>query len=131
MTAELWIALAGLIVSILAGFGGIVWTIANMQTSILQRISAERSDLESRISGLSLSAVEIENRTANRFGEGLSAIREKINQVELFVRDTYLPIKTYERDQDQKWETIKAMIGVIEKKMEIIEVKIDRLSSAT
>lgn len=120
LSAGVWIAGAGLLFAMFTTAGGMIWAVAGIRQTLQTQIDTMRTEWTRALAA----AVD---EVLRRAGEGDTAMREKMNQLELFVRDTYVPWPHYNRDQEQKWETIKAMQGSLEARIEALHGKIDRL----
>lgn len=132
---ENWVAFAGLLFTILTVSGGGLWALMSKMNTIKE--SNDREVETIRLAAF-LEYKEL-RREMNEgwgkayleFGEAPKAIREKLSQVELFMRDTYVPLKLYERGQDQVLEAIKALATQSEKRFESLDKKIDNFVSET
>ena len=91
MNAEAWIAAAALAI-------GIVTAVVTTTVVILSRINAVKDELDQQLYAIRLSAfeeyktlraeiVEVSSLSRKEFGETVAAIREKVNEVELYFRD--------------------------------------------
>lgn len=91
MTAEAWIALVALAVTI-------VTAIVTATTVILNKISSNKEELDQELSAIRLAAYEeyktlrkeiadIAESSRREFGETIHALREKVTEVELWIRD--------------------------------------------
>lgn len=91
MTAEAWIALAALAVTICTA-------IVTATTVILSKINQNKEDLDQELSAIRLSAyeeyktlrkeiAEVAGISRREFGETILAIREKVTEIELWFRD--------------------------------------------
>lgn len=138
-----WIAFAALMVTILTVSGGGLWALfSRMDTNkniSMRQVEQVKQSFDTELEVIRLAAYT-EYKELRRemndgwgkayleFGEAPKALREKISQVELFMRDTYVPFKIYERGQDQVLETIRAFASQSEKKFDMIEKKLDKLA---
>jgi hypothetical protein len=98
MGAQEWIAFGALCVAIIGCFLGIGSRQTENRNQILNRIEQNKEELNDELSAIRLAAYEeyknlrqeIHDTTSasyREFGETVYAIREKVNQVELWIRD--------------------------------------------
>ena len=83
MSGDLTIAIATLIISTIVIIVTGVWRLGLVRDELKDAINANRVELEHKI--------DIETDTIRReFGETISALKEKLTQVELYIRDNYV-----------------------------------------
>jgi len=140
-----WIAFGGLMFTILTVSGGGLWALfTRMQEN---REAAEKSlkefksSFDAELDSFRIAAyteykdIRQEYKSALdqaylQLGEAPKALREKINEVELWMRDHLLPKKEYERDQDQLLTTINRLAETAIKRLDSIEKKMDEEKTA-
>jgi hypothetical protein len=98
MTGELWAALGALIFTIFGASVASVTTLFNHKNQILEQMAKDKESTDQELMAIRMSAFE-EYKTLRReigdvasisrkeFGETIVALREKVTQVELWVRD--------------------------------------------
>ena len=138
----MWVAFAALMFTILTVSGGGIWALFSKleanRIALENTLSDHKENLDNEIEIIRTAAFaeykelrhEMNDGWAKaylEFGEGPKAMREKITQVELFMRDTYLPISRFEREQDQVMEFLKNLQTHIESRMAAFEKKLDRV----
>lgn len=143
--ATVWIAFGALLFTIFTVSGGGLWALfSRMETHkafFSQKIDELELEHKTEIDSVRMAAFaeykelrremnEGWGKAYLEFGEAPKALREKITQVELFMRDTYVPLKLYERGQDQVLEAIRMLSAQTEKKLDSLEKKIDTLKSS-
>lgn len=93
-----WIALASLIVTIFAASAGVISSQYSTKTEILDKIQTNKEELDHELQAARMSAYEEyktlrqemhegANVSSREFGESLAAVREKVVQIELWLRD--------------------------------------------
>lgn len=98
MGVQEWVALGGLILALFTAAGGIVLKLVDNKNAILEKISENKEALDAELLGIRMAAFkeyeilrrEINDTSATSyrdFGESLAAIREKVTQIELWIRD--------------------------------------------
>lgn len=111
MTVTEWIALCAFVLNFVSILIGLTWGVAKIKTEVN---SQSRADFDEIKKLMSESELSIEQRT----GEMGSALREKITQVELYVRDTYVRQKDFE-----------SMFKMINDRFDRIQDSLDRLNT--
>lgn len=140
--AEAWIAFAALLVTIFVVSGGGLWALLSKMDETKNLLQADinslKKTLDEEVNAIR-SAAFVEYKDLRRelnelvskmyldFGEAPKALREKIGQVELWIRDNLLPRKEYERDQDQILDSIKLLTKVMETRFTSLDGKFDEI----
>lgn len=131
MPAEYGIYLnIGTLVAVIGAVGGGVWKISRIEKSIRDDGSESdvelRDHLEAQIENLEHDLQKHQSDTVSRFetlrhevGETGSAIRQKIHDVEIFARDSFVPKEHFER-------SVERIENSIDKLGDRLEAKIDR-----
>ena len=129
MAESSWIAFAALMVTIMTVSGGGLWALFAKMNSI-------KASTDTEVEAIRMAAY-LEYKELRRemndgwskayleFGEAPKALREKINEVELFMRDQYVTQKTYARDQDQILAMFKALNETLDRRFTSLEKKFD------
>jgi hypothetical protein len=98
MGAQEWIAFGVLCVAIMGAFLGIAYRQTDNRNQVLNKIDKNKEELNEELEAIRISAFE-ESRTLRKeltdtmsaayreFGETVYGIREKVTQVELWIRD--------------------------------------------
>lgn len=144
METHTWIAFAALLFTIATTGGGIVWKVAANKTEIVDRIMMSKSSTDLEIDGVHKRIDQtIENlrrdleASERRGAEPVFAIREKVANVELFLRDHYVSKREYEKDHTQLLLALREMqdhltMGQdrmrqeIEKRLDAYEERVER-----
>ena len=119
MSAEAWIAMAALVFTMFT-------TTVGATTVILTKINRNKEALDQDLDALRMSAyeeyktlrreiAEVSSISRREFGESVAAIREKVTQVELWIRD-------------QLSETRHTLTGSMDMRYSIIEEKLDGIN---
>jgi len=98
MGAQEWIAFGAFCVALMGAFLGLTYRQTDNRNQILNRIEKNKEDLDDELSAIRSAAYEeyktlrkeiSDNATAatREFGETVYGIREKVTQVELWIRD--------------------------------------------
>lgn len=127
MTAEAWVALGALVFTML---GSLVTT----TSIILNRISSNKEELDDELTAIRMSAyeeykilrkemMEASDRAYDRFGESLLALREKVNEVELWIRDELSSTRhTLTGSMDMRYQILEEKIVEIERSLKALEI---------
>lgn len=137
MEASAWIAFAALMLTVLTVSGGGLWALLNKMDNNKKEygkvISDTKRDTDTRLQalegkhdrefahlGLALEASE------RRAAEPVHAIREKVTNVELYIRDNYVSKREYEKDYAQLLLAIKSIQESIEKRLDAYEERVEK-----
>lgn len=111
------IALISLAFNILVAAVGLTWGIGKIRDAVRDEIEDHKEKFDAEVDSL-----------RQNTGEGLSAIRQKINDVELFVRDTFVRRDTFARFVDTIQTSLNAQFDKFSTRMDRMENKIDKLA---
>lgn len=143
MSPQVWVAFAALMVTVLVVSGTGLWVLFSKlesnRTSLEQALLRNKDDLDNEIEAIRAAAYaeykELRREMSDgiqraylEFGEAPKALREKMTQLELFMRDTYLPKRDYERAQDQIAEALKDFEKHLETRLGSFEKKLDKIA---
>lgn len=84
------------------------------QAALTSLIGASRKEIDDR--------VEQQGRI---FGEVAAAVRQKVHELELFCRDTYVRRDSFYKVSDDMAQSVQVSFDKIEKRLERMETKID------
>jgi hypothetical protein len=101
---------AGFLVNMLVLAAVVTWKLSRVEKSIRDDFALERKSID----------VELDNM-GRAAGESVAAVREKIVQVELFCRDTFLRRETFFEVNRKNDLLISEMMQEIRKRLERIE----------
>jgi hypothetical protein len=113
---EIWIGLGGLVLHLMAITCGGIWAISKIKSDMLSALSDHRSEVQ-RI-------VDSDRRIIQ---ESLSAIRQKINDVENDGLKTYVRRDSFHEIMNRVSSENAAFRQVIEARFDRQDVKIDRI----
>jgi hypothetical protein len=125
MQPEEWAAIGINVIMILAGAFGVsmrvTWKASQIKADILASIADHAKE-----DGEEFTSVRNEiDTTARSFGESFAAIREKIREVELFGRDTYMRRESFYKTMEMLSSDLKSNFLKIETRLDRMETKID------
>ena len=145
MSPQVWVAFAALMVTVLTVSGTGLWVLFSKlesnRASLEETFDIHKEALDGEIEAIRIAAYteykELRREMAEgiqraylEFGEAPRALREKVAQVELFIRDNYLLKRDYERSQDQISNALKDFEKHLEEKLGHFEKKLDRIIEA-
>lgn len=84
------IAAAAFVLQVILAIAGGMWALARLDRSIRDALAQHREEIDQKIAEMERRNILAQAATERTFGEVASAIRQKITEVELYGRDTYL-----------------------------------------
>ena len=97
---------------------GGTWVLARSRAKVVEKIDAARLELEQKIH------IETDQTTHN-FGETVNAIRQKMNDMELWNRDNFVSKSTFSTVMEQ-WRTwFVRFEDKMDKRLDRIDAKLD------
>jgi hypothetical protein len=114
MTDPSFLSVAAFVLNLLVLVIGGTWRLSRMEVSLSNKITRTRAEIEER-----------QDRQSREVGETVAAVREKINQVELYCRDTFVRRDGFYKVRDELAVDIKTLGEKIEARLERMESKID------
>jgi hypothetical protein len=115
---EVLIAFAMLIINLAGALIGGTWVLARSRGKVNEKIDQVGADLERRVDG------EIDQMT-QRFGETVTALREKIRETELWNRDNFVSKSTFSaviKEMSDNWRRFE---DKLDKRLDRIDAKLD------
>jgi hypothetical protein len=109
------IGIATVVVNILVLSVGGTWKISELKASLVKAISDSKDLVEQK-----------QDKHEQYIGETISAIREKIREVELYVRDTYMRRDSFYELNKANAEALTSLGSEIKARLERMEAKIDQ-----
>jgi hypothetical protein len=91
-----------------------IWKLSRLEVSLNAAIDASGKEIDERI-----------ERQSREFGEVASALRAKITDVELYVRDTYVRRDSFTQFAEQLTKQVDGFNMRVEQRLERMEQKID------
>lgn len=113
-TAE-WIALGAFVLNAIGATIGLTWGVGRIRDQV-------RNELKEDIEELKTIIAEAELTMERRSGEVGHALRDKIVQVEFYVRDNYI----HDKEFDTMVKTIEGRFDRIQDGIERLSIKIDK-----
>ena len=108
------IAVCSLAFNMIAAVVALTWGLGRVRDAVRDEIDENRDHTEASIDNLGRS-----------FGESLTAIREKIREVELFGRDTYMRRDSFYKTMEMLSTDMKAQFTRLDTRLERMETKLD------
>lgn len=114
MALSEYIALAGLTLNILVAVVGLTWFVSKIRETVRDEIATHREKFDGELHSLRLNT-----------GEIAAALRQKITEVELFNRDTFMRRDSFYEAMKGYGADIRDQFGKVEQRLERMESKID------
>jgi len=114
MAVAEYIALAGLTMNILVAVVGLTWGVAKIRDTVRDEIEQHREKFDGDLHQLRLNTGEIG-----------AALRQKITEVELFNRDTFMRRDSFYEVMKGYGADMRSHLDKIEQRLERMESKID------
>jgi hypothetical protein len=108
------VATAGFLLQFIVLLGTGIWKFAQVKTDLLAAIAASGKEIDERI-----------DQQSRQFGETAAALRTKISEVEIYIRDHYVKKETFGPLMAEIKTDIKSFGEKIEGRLERMEGKID------
>lgn len=119
MSAEAWVTLgtgvALIVLQTIALIIGGVWALAKTEKALNEQVSEHKLETESRL-----------NQTLREVGENFTAMRQKVTEVELYMRDHFVQKDAFQAIVSQIMSDMKSIGDRIETRLLRMESKIDR-----
>jgi hypothetical protein len=103
-----------LVVQLVGGGWNLSSRLSQMETALRKAIEDSKSEVEAR-----------QDKSVKDFGETASALREKIREVELFCRDTFMRRDSFYEVNKANSEALNSLGSEIKARLERMEAKID------
>lgn len=108
------IALGSLAFNMIAAIVALTWGLGRVRDAVRDEIDANRDRFDADIDNLGRS-----------FGETAAAIREKVREVELFTRDTFIRRDSFYKSWELLSADMKAQFARLDSRLERMETKLD------
>lgn len=133
-----WLGIGGFIITIMATTAAVVWQAGNIRTDMVSLLAknkalidddirAIRSEMANRAEAFSLERVRELDSVRKETGDMGGALRTKIHDVELFVRDEFIRKETFNMVIDRLTDRIGAVDANQNERSSRIESKVDGL----
>ena len=114
-----------LVLALKSGSWGMADRLTAMEKAIMDAVNANKHEVDKEIDVLRAeiyTSIEVSER---RFGETAEAIRHKVNDVELYIRDTYARRDSLLLFMQESRDLIKDSVTRLEVRLDRMEKKID------
>jgi hypothetical protein len=126
MSEMVVLGIIGFIVNILVIVTSVTWKLSHMETDLREYITKNRRELETELDQIRREFLADQNRTSREIGETFKAYREKLNLVELFVRDTFVAKDTFDKVLSSMSADVRGLGDKLEARLMRIESKMDQ-----
>lgn len=113
-----WTAVGAFALNIIVAVVGLTWGISRVRDTTQSAIRDEIESAKQRFDA------DIDN-LGRSFGETVTAIREKIREVELFGRDTYMRRESFYKTMEMLSVDMKAQFARLDSRLDRMETKLD------
>ena len=114
MTLSEIFSLSGLCLNILVAVVGLTWGIAKIRDAVKRDVEEHREKIDGELDKLSRNT-----------GEIAIAIRQKITEIELYMRDTFVRRDSFYDAMKQYSSDMRGQFTNLEKRLERMETKLD------
>lgn len=108
------IATISLVFNIIVAAVGLTWGVGKVRLAVRDEIEKHKDRVNSEVKSL-----------RSETGEMGAALRQKVTEVELFVRDNFIHKDTFTRFADSVTELIRQSLEKIDKRLDRMENKLD------
>lgn len=117
MTADfsLYIALAAFALNMIGTVVGVTWKLSRVEVSLRETIMNERKEIDRDL-----------ERQAREFGETAQALRQKVTEVELYVRDTFVRRDGFLKITDDFTHSMRLLGEQLNARLDRMEEKFDK-----
>lgn len=115
---EALIALGMLVINFVSAIVGVTWVLARSRAKVVEKIDAARFELEQKIH------IETDHVTHD-FGETVTALRQKMTDMELWNRDNFVSKSTFNSVMDQWRNWFTRFEDKMDKRLDRIDAKLD------
>lgn len=119
------IAGGALLFTILCAAVSLTWRISRLELSLRKEIRSSHDEVDIKHATAAQEYKERNEQNIKMFGESSAALRQKIHEVELWMRDTFVRRDGYYKVQEAMENSIKALGDKIDIRLERMEAKID------
>lgn len=117
MTLVEIVAIGSLCLNVGIAVVGATWGISKIKDAVRDAIEKHREKYDNDLDDMGRS-----------FGEGLSAIRQKVHDLETWIRDEFVRKGSFEGSQSRMERIVSEEFGKMEKRLDRMEAKIDSKS---
>ena len=127
MSAEFWLALAGLAMSVLTVISAGIWQLSRTEARLQKHLALTESRLQEALTAHRAAVQQVMDGDRRATSEGIQAVRQKINDVELEAYKTFVRRDSFHEIINRvsaENSSFKEMIG---ERLDRQEAKIDKL----
>lgn len=114
MDVGTWVALGAFALNLVGTLVGLIWKLSRVEVSLRQTIQAERKEIDKDL-----------EKQSREFGETAAALRQKVTEVELYMRDNFVRRDGFYKVRDELSQDIKHLGEQLHARLERMEAKID------
>jgi hypothetical protein len=107
---SLYIALAAFALNFVGTIVGVTWKLTRVEIALRDAITAERREIDGHM-----------ERQSREFGETAAALRQKIHEVEVWSRDTFVRSDGFQSVKNELSQEMKDIAKLINQRLERIE----------
>jgi molybdopterin converting factor small subunit len=115
------VAAGMLIVNLVAAVIGGTWILGRTSSSLSEKIDAAKLELERRVN------TEADQLSRN-VGETVSALRQKLSDIELWNRDNFVNRRTFDTSLSDTREMLRRLEDKIEQRFNSVDRKLSKMS---
>jgi N12 class adenine-specific DNA methylase len=127
VTVEVWLGVAGFVLNVIVLAIAGTWALSRHGRTIENAIHRSRQETDGEIDKLRMELRTEHDDFLRRFGDSLNAIRQKVNEVELWARDEFVRRDDFYRILDGINKSIVALGDKIDARTDRLEGKIEQL----
>jgi hypothetical protein len=124
---EVWLGVAGFVLNVIVLAIAGTWALSRHGRAIENAIFKSRQETDGEIDKLRMELRTEHDDFLRRFGDSLAAIRQKVNEVELWARDEFVRRDDFYRILDGINKSIAALGDKIDARTDRLESKIEQL----
>lgn len=128
MTVAETVAVAGLLLNILIAVVGLTWGVSKIRDTVRREVEEDREKITLEINALRHSHDGQIGTLRRDTGEVTAALRQKITEVELFNRDTFMRRDSFYEVMKGYGADMRSQFEKIDSRLERMEAKIDSKS---
>lgn len=122
---SLYIALAAFAVNMIGTIVGVTWKLSRVELSLRQAITIERREIDEHMERQLGEIDDRLERQSREFGETASALRQKVHEVEVWARDTFVRRDGFYKVKDELSAEIKGVAAQIYQRLDKLEAKME------
>lgn len=111
---SLYIALAAFGVNMIGTIVGVTWKLSRVELSLRAAITDERRDIDENM-----------ERKTREYGETAAALRTKIHEVEVYMRDTFVRRDGFYKVKDELSAEMRGIAQQLNQRLDRLEAKIE------